>query len=170
MSSGPEQDERRHSRSQRILQAVGGFVGTATFVGLQLLAVARWLIVNADLVGIVGPLIHTRFRYCRAFIARSCSAYLLRVDTTKSNGYACRPSEPFRSSDQLTGREGVDENSPNPRQVSRHFQFQQIEDPETAELRKETTERPLVISHARCEEMKNSSRKLNNGGLRAWRP
>jgi uncharacterized membrane protein len=54
--------------------------------------------------------------------------------------------------------------------LSRHFQIQQIEDPETAELRKETTERPLVISHARCEEMKNSSRKLNNGGLRAWRP
>jgi len=62
-----EEDERRHSRSQRILQAVGGFVGTVTFVGLQLLAVACWLIVNVDLVGIIGPFDPYRFRYCRLF-------------------------------------------------------------------------------------------------------
>jgi uncharacterized membrane protein len=148
-----EEDERRHSRSQRILQAVGGFVGTGTFVGLQLLAVACWLIVNTDLFGIIGPFDPYPFSLLSGIL--SLEAVLLTsfvlIRQNQMDMRADRRNHLGLQINLLAEKESTKILQILDR-LSRHFQLQQIEDPETAELRKETTVGDLARQVRRNEE------------------
>ena len=135
-----DENERRHSRSQGILQAVGGFVGTGTFGGLQLVAVACWLIMNANLVGIIRPFDPYPFSLLSGIL--SLEAVLLTsfvlIRQNKMNMRADRRNHLGLQINLLAEKESTKILQILDR-LSRYFQVQQIEDPETAELRKETT-------------------------------
>ena len=46
---------RPRSRSEAIADSIGGFVGTISFVGVQIAVTACWAVVNAGMIPVIKP-------------------------------------------------------------------------------------------------------------------